>query len=92
MSKKADKIKLGLAEFFDIPKDIILNLPRIIIIGQIQVYIENHQGIKEFRDDYVKIDLPQGFLEIKGKNLLLRNVYSDDLLLDGEINSINFIK
>lgn len=92
MSGKGDKIKLGIAEMFDIPKDIVLNLPRIIIIGQLQIYIENHDGIKEFRDDYVKINLPQGELEVKGTNLVLRNIYSEDLLLDGEITSIEFKK
>ncbi len=92
MSQRGERIKRGIADFFDIPKDIVLNLPRIVIIGQLQIYIENHSGIKEFKDNYVKISIPQGELEIKGSNLIIRNIYSEDLMIDGEISSIEFKK
>ena len=92
MPGKGEKIKKGIAEVFDIPKDIVLNLPRIVIIGQLQVYIENHDGVQEFKDDYIKLRVPQGTIEIKGSNLVIRNIYSEDLLLDGEIKSIEFKK
>ncbi|QNO13557.1 sporulation protein YqfC [Alkalicella caledoniensis] len=91
MAASGDKIKRGIADFFDVPKDIVLNLPRIIVIGQLQLYIENHQGIREFKENLVKIRLPQGELEIKGTNLVIRNIYSEDLMIDGEIKSIEFI-
>lgn len=92
MPGKGEKIKKGIAEVFDIPKDIVLNLPRIVIIGQLQIYIENHDGVQEFKDDFIKLRVPQGIIEIKGSNLVIRNIYSEDLLLDGEITSIEFKK
>lgn len=92
MPGKSEKIKKGIAEVFDIPKDIVLNLPRIVIIGQLQIYIENHDGVQEFKDDFIKLRVPQGIIEIKGSNLVIRNIYSEDLILDGEITSIEFKK
>lgn len=92
MPAKGERIKKSIADVFDIPKDIVLNLPRIVIIGQLQVYIENHEGVEEFKEDYIKIRIPQGIIQIKGKNLLIKNIYAEDLLLDGEISCIKFNK
>lgn len=91
-AKGEQRLKRGIAELFDIPKDILLNLPRIILIGDLQIYVENHQGIREFKENIVKIRLNKGELEIKGTNLVIRNIYSEDLMIDGEIESIQFIK
>ena len=45
MQNKIEKSREVIAEKLDIPKDIILNMPKITIIGQEEITIENHKGI-----------------------------------------------
>ncbi|WP_350342490.1 sporulation protein YqfC [Proteinivorax tanatarense] len=87
---KTNLVKKGFAEFFDIPKDILLDLPRIILIGSMQIYIENHRGIIEYKQDLIRISINRGELHIKGNDLMLKNMFSEDIFIDGTIESIEY--
>ena len=41
-------VKQKFSNYLDIPKDVILDLPKITVIGDIQLYVENHRGIIEY--------------------------------------------
>ena len=45
MQEKFEKSRDVIAEKFDLPKDVVLNLPKITIIGNNEIIIENHKGI-----------------------------------------------
>jgi sporulation protein YqfC len=82
------KFKSAFVNILEIPADIALNLPRITMLGNLQLNIENHKGIMEYTDHRIKIMVSRGYLEIEGKNLVLRNVQIDEILINGEINQI----
>ena len=84
-------IKKGLAEVLELPKDIILDLPKIIMIGNLQIYIENHKGILEYTDNRIRINTKNGILRIIGKNLMLKNIVAEEIFIVGEINQVEFI-
>ncbi|HZK38087.1 MAG TPA: sporulation protein YqfC [Clostridia bacterium] len=84
-------IKKGLAEILELPKDIILDLPKIIMIGNLQIYIENHKGILEYTDNRIRINTKNGILRIIGKNLMLKNIVAEEIFIVGEINQVEFI-
>ncbi len=90
MGDKRKTIKAGISDFFDIPKDIFLDLPRIIMIGSLQVYIENHRGIIEYQQNFIRININKGEIEVKGKNLVLKSMFSEDIFIEGEIDSIHY--
>jgi len=74
----------------DLPKDIVLNLPRITLVGDLQLVIENHQGIEDYDGEVVRIALARGCFVISGKNLTLRSIHSDEIVVDGTISSLKF--
>lgn len=84
-------IKKGLAEILELPKDIILDLPKIIMIGNLQIYIENHKGILEYTDNRIRINTKNGIFRIIGKNLMLKNIVAEEIFIVGEINQVEFI-
>ncbi len=84
-------IKKGLAEVLELPKDIILDLPKIIMIGNLQIYIENHKGILEYTDNRIRINIKNGTLRIIGKNLMLKNIVAEEIFIVGEINQVECI-
>ncbi|MDP3487350.1 MAG: sporulation protein YqfC [Bacillota bacterium] len=74
----------------DLPKDLILNLPRITLVGDLQLVIENHRGIENFDGSYVRIALERGALVINGENLTLRSIHTDEIVVDGYIKALLF--
>lgn len=86
-----DGIKRNLAEILELPKDIILDLPKIIMIGNLQIYIENHKGILEYTGEKIRVNTKNGVLRIMGRNLMLKNIVTEEIIIVGEINQVEFI-
>lgn len=87
---KEQKVKKLFAEVFELPRDLVLNLPRIIVIGNTQFYVENHKGVSEYSEHRIRIKITGGEVCVSGENLLVKNVYSDEILIEGNIKEINF--
>ncbi|ATW27315.1 sporulation protein YqfC [Candidatus Formimonas warabiya] len=82
------KFKSAFADLLEIPPDIALNLPRITMIGNLQLNIENHKGIVEYTDSKIRVLVARGTLDIEGSNLILRNIQLDEIMINGEILQI----
>lgn len=41
--KRVNDIKATISEIFDLPKDIVLDLTKIIMVGGNQILVENHK-------------------------------------------------
>jgi len=83
-------IKRKISDALDLPKDIILNVPRIVITGKIAVFIENHKGIIEYSSQLVKINTSLGIISIKGEDILIKTIITDEITVEGEITAIEF--
>ena len=79
-----------LSDAFDIPKELFMNLPRITLVGNLQMVIENHRGVLEYGHDNVKVALAKGVLGIKGQALTLRNIGPEEIIIDGNLQNIYF--
>ncbi len=42
-------IKTKISDATELPYELVLNLPKITVIGDIQAVIENHKGIVEYK-------------------------------------------
>ncbi|OIQ61564.1 YabP family protein [Moorella thermoacetica] len=78
------------SDFLDLPPEAALDLPRLTLIGNSRLLLENHRGIVTYHPDLVKLKLSAGELEIKGTGLLLREIKPDAIALEGTIRSIEF--
>ncbi len=93
MAKKwRQKVKQILTNTVDLPQDVMMNLPRITMIGQIHIYIENHTGLIAFSDKEVRLQVEQGELSIIGENLVIKTILPEEILLEGVIHSVSYIK
>lgn len=80
----------SLAGFLDIPQDIVLDLPRITMLGNQQLLVENHKGIIEYTPSVVRIKLNQGELFVQGENLTLGNLQAEQILVEGVVRGITY--
>lgn len=84
------KVKRQFSEAMELPGDVVLDLPKIIMVGNIQLFIENHRGIIEYTPEGVRVSVGEGEVMISGENLMLRNILPDELCVEGNIRSLNF--
>lgn len=78
--------------FLGIPREIVGNIPKITIVAFDEVVIENFKGILEYEDYFARINTYIGVVNINGFNLKLNQMTEDDILVTGQINSIDFEK
>lgn len=84
------KVKRQFSEFLEIPGDVILDLPKIVLVGNIQLFIENHRGIIEYSPELVRVSTGEGEVIVTGEQMVLRNILPDELLVEGKIKSLSF--
>jgi sporulation protein YqfC len=88
MPDKLNKIRENIAQQLELPRDIIMNLPRIIINSDSEITIENHKGIILFEEKNVKIDSNIGVISINGDNFEVLFIGGSTLILSGKFKSV----
>lgn len=92
MKKLQHKMKRIAAGLLDLPQDVILDLPRITMIGPLQMYIENHRGVLTFHSHELRLLLSnKGQLLIKGERLTIRQILPEEVLLEGFIREVHYL-
>ncbi|WP_374706820.1 sporulation protein YqfC [Bacillus sp. J14TS2] len=75
----------------ELPADIMMDLPRITMVGNLHIYIENHNGLLVFTDNELRLLLKQGQLLIKGKSFVLKTILPEEILLEGNIEEVLYL-
>ena len=93
MAKKwGQRVRSWMAKKMDLPQDVMMDLPRITMIGQIHIYVENHRGLLTFTDKELRLLLKQGQLLIKGKAFVIKTILPEEILLEGKIDQVIYLK
>ncbi len=79
-----------LEEILEIPVELSTNNPKITVLGFERLLIENYRGILEYQDYFVRVNTYIGIVNINGFGLNLEEMTTDDLLVTGKIDSIDF--
>ncbi|MCS7463467.1 sporulation protein YqfC [Paenibacillus doosanensis] len=79
------------AKLLDLPQDVVLDLPRMTLIGNMQLYIENHRGVLHFSGELMKLALSKGSLEVRGRELVIRAILPEEVFIEGVIEDVKFI-
>ena len=91
MNKNNKKSKLSrLDKVLEMPKEISSNEPKITILGFNQMLIENYKGILEYQEFFIRVNTYIGILNINGFNLNLSEMTTEDILITGKIESLDF--
>ena len=92
LKKLRKRLKQFTVKHLELPKDVIFDLPRITMIAAYQMYIENHRGVIQFTDEYLHLRLSKGELKIYGNRLVIRAILPEEVLVEGVIQSIEYIE
>jgi sporulation protein YqfC len=79
-----------LAGMLEIPADVVLDWPRITMLGNKQLLVENHKGIVEYTGTFVRIKLTHGELAVTGSDLVIGSLQAEQLLVEGTVTDIKY--
>jgi len=83
--------KERMAELFDMPKEVVLDLPKLTVYSDNQLTVENYSGILQYTTEYIRLKTSGKTIGIGGKCLELRTITDIDVLIEGEIKCIEYI-
>ncbi|MCR3922678.1 MAG: sporulation protein YqfC [Firmicutes bacterium] len=86
--KRSFKWRNRLADMLELPREIVLNLPRVTIIGNMQCYIENHRGVIEYTNERVRVSINSGELIVNGQDLVIRYMANEEIAVEGTIGGV----
>ena len=85
------KLRKNVTEALELPKEILLNLPLISLIGREEVTIENYKGILEYGEETVRIGTAAGILRLRGRGLCLKQLSAECMVVTGQIEGLEFL-
>ncbi len=88
--KGEEKIKSVLSKTFDLPEDVVLNLPHISLVGNLRLSVENHRGIIKYTSEVIKLRVYHGQILIKGKELVIESLEERMIIITGNIADLSF--
>jgi sporulation protein YqfC len=74
----------------ELPGDALLNLSRLIVVGDQQVVVENHRGLLGYYPHQVVLRVPEGRVTITGENLVIGHIDTEELSLSGKVTGVAF--
>ncbi len=91
MKNNMDDFKMTLTDALELPLDVALDLPKITILGDKKVDISNHKGIIEYTSELIRINSKIGIIKIIGKSMKIKNIFLEEINIDGIIEKVEII-
>ena len=76
-------------ELMDLPGDALAGLPRIELVGDKELRMENHKGILAYGTEEIHVSGGTILFKITGEGLELRAMTGEELLITGKIGQIS---
>ena len=90
---KHNKGVLGhLLDATNLESDLMPGLPILELFGTSRLLIENHISVVEYSNSMICIKMPDAYVKISGKELLLSKLAAESLVVTGDIDQLTFLK
>lgn len=89
---KLKEQKEQVADLFSLPHDIVCGASNVSVIGSMRVIIENYKGILEYNSEEILLQGKQSKIKISGNCLKIRCYNEEEMVIDGQIDGVLFIK
>lgn len=89
-TRRVRGVRSSLAETLDISREVVVDLPKLTMVGRFEVTLENHKGIVEFHPTIVRLRTSAGALAVTGSSLTLSELSSSKVTIRGVIDSAQY--
>ncbi|MGN0332112.1 MAG: sporulation protein YqfC [Lachnospiraceae bacterium] len=90
--KESHSIKEKMAQLSEMPKDVVMGMPMLTMMGQMELCIENYRGIIEYTELLVRVQTKTGQIRITGNHLRVDSYTNDEMKVTGHIETIEYLK
>jgi len=88
--KKKESLTGKLIGRFDIPEDVILDVPRITMMDNTEARIENYETVLEYDGETICIACKKKCITFCGKGLTIAVITDDEVTVQGNICAVQF--
>ena len=75
------------SQALDLPADLLAGLPRLELIGDCQLRMENHKGILSYGTDEIRVSGGKLIIRVVGEELELKAMNASELLISGHLRA-----
>ena len=76
---------------FELPGEVLADLPRVTITGGSRLLLENHKGIMDYGAEMILVAGGRVTVKILGQALEMRAMTTEALLITGDIFQVEFL-
>jgi len=80
----------GVVRVLDLPPEVVLHVPRLILVGNMHLTVENHRGVLEFGPGRLVVGIGEGQVVVEGEDLHITHVGREELAVTGRIQALRF--
>lgn len=84
------RVRKRILEVLELPREAILDVSKLTMIDGGNLVIENYKNVLEYQSNSIRVNTGRGVIRIKGKVLMIREITYENILIEGEICSIEF--
>ena len=89
--KRGASIRERLTAMFELPKEIVLNLPLISHVGNREITVENYKSLLEYSATNVRINTSAGVFRVSGRGLTLKHLTAESVTISGGLSEFGYI-
>ena len=82
------KISEAISEKAELPKELLMNIPRIALAGDRELFLENYRSLVEYTQSLIRVSAPDYCIRISGRNLKITQINGDNLFIEGIFDQI----
>lgn len=90
-NKNPEAFREQLSKLFEVPPEVVSDFPKIVLIGNQEVSIENFNGLIEYTAQKIRMNTKCGILVIDGIELEVRKMTAEYIMIKGTIIQIGFV-
>ncbi|MFA7534217.1 MAG: YabP/YqfC family sporulation protein, partial [Tissierellaceae bacterium] len=79
MKRQIEDVKYNISKSLELPMDIIMDLPKLNLVGDGELTIQNHKGIIEYTEGTIRINTRIGVFKITGESLEIKTILSEEI-------------
>lgn len=85
------RLREKVTEALELPKEIVLDLPKLTMLGNGDLVIENYKGIIEYDSSRIRVNTGRWIIKITGEVLVIKEITAEDIMINGMISSLEFL-
>lgn len=89
--KNQETFRNQLSKLFEVPPEVMNDFPKIVLVGNQEISIENFSGLVEYTSQKMRMNTKCGMLVIDGIELEVRKMTADYIVIKGTIIQVGFV-